>query len=213
MSLSEKDPKSKSPDSGDSPDSPEEAVRALAARFDIGALEADPSPMALVRPDGMIVWVNAAWRSFGAANGANPAAIAPGQNYFGVIQGELGPILSSSAASCAASGEVLEVDYDCSSPTDRRDFRMRMLPVPDAGVLISHSTRVDVVAREGEEASAAPDPEAYRTRDGIVVMCSNCRRVRRRDNSGWDWMPSKLVDEMGLISHGLCSLCLDFYYR
>jgi CheY-like chemotaxis protein len=188
----------------------DDAARNLAKRFDLAALDAEASTMVIVSGGGSILWVNAAWHAFGVANGATPEAIARGVGYFEAVQGELRTWILDAAARCSASGEVFENDYECSSPTVERKFRMRMMPVSEAGLLIEHSLRLESphtgVAEE-------PDPANYRSDDGLIVMCSNCRRVRRFDKTSWDWVPTWVAVQPERVSHGLCFVCFKFYYH
>ncbi|MDQ3034620.1 MAG: hypothetical protein M3Y87_19580 [Myxococcota bacterium] len=54
----------------------------------------------------------------------------------------------------------------------------------------------------------------YRDPNGMLVQCSHCRRVRRGDPSvtAWDWVPEYVARPQPRTSHGLCAVCLDFYY-
>jgi len=182
----------------------------LGARFDIARMDADGSHIAVVNEAGVIVWVNLAWSSFGAANGADPKAIAPGASYVAAIEGELHEWFTMVAAGCMTTRRPFEIDYECSSPTHRRVFRMRMLPVVGLGLLVSHQLRV-----EQPHDTEGPDEvllESYRNDDGFIMVCSNCRRVRRADRSAWDWIPQLVGQPPEQVSHGLCSLCRSYYW-
>jgi hypothetical protein len=52
----------------------------------------------------------------------------------------------------------------------------------------------------------------YRNQDRFIVMCSNCRRTRRPGSDTWDWVPDFVAHLPPLVSHGLCKLCLEYYY-
>lgn len=183
----------------------------LAHVFDFAELDAGGSTIALLEASGAIAWVSAAWRAFGAANGAAPEAIATGVVYFDAIQGPLRRWFVDAAARCLASGEPFELDYECSSPTTERRFRMRMLPVPEErALLVEHNLRLAAPHAPG---TANPFEGAYRDANGILVMCSNCRRARRADRSAWDWVPDWIAPIPPQVSHGLCVLCEQYYYR
>jgi hypothetical protein len=188
----------------------DDAVQRLAQPFDLAALDAEGSTLALVNKMGLILWVNAAWHAFGAANGAKAAAIAPGVGYFEAVQGELRSWALGAATRSMASEGVFESDYECSSPTEKRTFRMRMLPLPGGGLLIEHSLRLEA---PHASVGAAPDLANYRNDGGLIVMCANCRKVRRSDKSAWDWVPAWVAAQPERVSHGLCFVCLEFYYR
>ena len=57
-------------------------------------------------------------------------------------------------------------------------------------------------------------PELYRDRDGTIVMCSNCRKTRRVGVAPetWDWVAALVANQPAGVSHGLCKICLEYYY-
>jgi CheY-like chemotaxis protein len=196
--------------SASSPSLPHDTLEALAKKFDLEALQRDPSPTVFVDGRGLILWVNAAWVAFGAENGAVNEAILPGKNYFTAVRGDLNPWFMQVATSCLSSGGSFETDYDCSSTETKREYRMRMLPIHELGLLIVHSLRVE----HAHDPELQNDVEAsrYVSANGIIIMCSNCRRVKRSDEPRWDWVPSWLTNAPVPVSHGLCHVCLAFYF-
>lgn len=107
--------------------------------------------------------------------------------------------------------EIWEHDYECSSNNLFRRFRMRVAPLSDSSELLV----VNSLLFEGEHQAivAARMPETYVSSEGIVTMCSHCRRVRRmNDQSTWDWAPDYVAHPPHKISHGLCGICLDYHY-
>lgn len=181
----------------------------LAARFDLATLDTESSHIAFIGADGKIVWTNAAWDRFGRANGADPRAIGLGTNYFDAVEGDLNPWLRRVASRCVTSESDFQHDYECSSDSVQRTFRMRMLPIARAGILIEHSPRVET----GHPGRPMPaDDASYRNAAGLIVMCSNCRRVKRVGNPSWEWVPEWVAREPTRVSHGLCYTCLEYYY-
>lgn len=179
------------------------------ARFDLIALEADVAQMAATTLSGEIVWVNAAWRSFARENGGDPASTGVGANYFSATRGALARWLETMTRDCSTSGAVFETEYQCSSPTQRRDFRMRVHPIAGTGFLITHSL-LRTTALESRAGAPIPD-DAY-VENGLVTMCSNCRRARRADHASWDWIPEWVAHPPRLVSHGICPVCVGFYW-
>jgi hypothetical protein len=113
-----------------------------------------------------------------------------------------------------ASGEVVEHDYECSSPTQRRVFRMRIHPCPSGGFVVVHS-----LLREAPPGDVACPPldALYRDARGLVVQCANCRRVRQvaaqaTPGAAWDWVPEYVARMPPQTSHAICRPCADFYY-
>ena len=97
-------------------------------------------------------------------------------------------------------------DYDCSSPDWIRLFRMTLLPLNDL-LLVSNHLRLQ------EKCEARPpltleEANQYIPSNGLVVMCANCRKTKRRDSeTQWDWIPEMLSRDSSKVSHGLCPRC------
>jgi hypothetical protein len=104
--------------------------------------------------------------------------------------------------------------YMCSSPTSRRWFVMRVLPIADRALLVSNSLLVETSLAAG---FAPSDESAYRSPDGLVRQCSHCRRVRAVDSATpdrWDFVPQLLAFRRSAsVSHVLCPLCLSYHYH
>ena len=45
-------------------------------------------------------------------------------------------------------------------------------------------------------------------------MCAHCRHTRSADDpQRWDWVPQYVAEPRTRISHGICPLCLAYYYQ
>lgn len=180
--------------------------------YDEKALREDPSTLVAIREDGTILWYNASWAGFARDNGGDDveARFGVGASYFEGISGELRAFYEGVVHACDAAHEPYEQQYDCHSPSHRRTFRMRVLPVKDHVLLVSHSL---VVEAPHDEPPAEPAlDESYRGPGGLVTMCSNCRRTRRAGEARWDWVPAWVAHRPERVSHGICPLCRGYYY-
>lgn len=98
--------------------------------------------------------------------------------------------------------------FECSSPTVSRAFQMRILSCGDGG-LLTINTLLREVPLEPEPCGNVED---YAATDGIVTMCSHCRRVRNlRQSAAWDWVPELLTRERVLVTFGLCDFCAAYH--
>jgi CheY-like chemotaxis protein len=88
---------------------------------------------------------------------------------------------------------------------------MRIFRCHDGALLVTHSLSQPVSDRW--VASQAVE-RTYRNEEGIIVQCSHCRRVRRIGTSAarWDWVPDYLTGREANISHGVCTLCVEYHY-
>jgi hypothetical protein len=174
-------------------------------------LDEDESTYVALDPGGAIVWTNAAWNRFAIANGGTEVLrrFRPGTSYFEGIAAPLRGFYQSLLLNALTTGEVVDHTYECSSADVFRRFHMRALPLDRKGLLLEHSL---VVERPHDPADATARDVAYADGRGIVLQCSNCRRVRRRESAAWDWVPHWVRQAPAQTSHGLCNTCVSFYW-
>lgn len=198
-----------------SPVSPPPLSRSILLRFDVPSLEGDPSSIVLLDRRGTILWANRAWHEFFDRNGGGSthSPVAEGANYLEGIRGRLHDFYVQVFATCLETGLPYEQDYECSSPAELRDYRLRILPV-DGDLLVAHTLRT---ARPRDvppaaEGTAVDDLRRFVRPDGLLLQCSNCRRLRATDRASWEWVPDVVVHPRDNVSHGLCHLCQGFYH-
>ena len=84
-----------------------------------------------------------------------------------------------------------------------------MCVYPVAGELLIVNS---LVVNEPHAGHAFPAFEAhYRNSDGLLMMCSNCRRVRIGPVERWDWVPDFVDTPPSNVTHGLCRPCFEYY--
>jgi hypothetical protein len=181
----------------------------LAAAFPVADLERAEASIAVIDPDGTILWVNAYWNRFAAENGGIDWHRATG-TYFDGIAPPLRDYYRTLFASVLFAGEVFEQKYECSSADRARDFHLRALPIERRALLLEHSLIAAHPHGPDRVESARTD---YAAADGTVLQCSNCRRVRRPGTRAWDWVPALVAQLHPKVSHGICPSCVGFYWR
>ncbi len=177
----------------------------LRAAFDEASLEESRSTLVAVAPTGEILWVNCAWWDFARANGGDevPTRFGVGASYFDGIAPPLRAYYEEALAGALRAAEPFEQDYECSSPDVFRLHHLRALPFGWDGLLLEHSL---VLEREHG------DDGDLRDEGGIVRQCSNCRRVERPSDGSWVHVRSQMVAPRPNVSHGICPLCVGFYW-
>jgi anti-anti-sigma factor len=106
---------------------PDSAASATDPGFPAGDVGVE---IALLDADGVIVWVNSAWRAFTAANGGDPAAAGPGVSYLDVCAAAAGDLVTArveAAIRRALTGDLpgsFTVEVPCHSPETARWFDM-----------------------------------------------------------------------------------------
>ena len=183
----------------------------FADHFTTEALAKESSTLVAVDPEGTILWVNPAWWRFAQDNGGQQVLTryGIGSSYYDGIGGNLRDYFVSAFRDALARMRVFEQDYECSSPDTQRLMRLRALPIRDGGLLLEHTCIAEIERPEG---GASPVEVRYLNAHGVIVQCSNCRRIRRKDEAVWDWVPSWVASPHSAISHGLCAVCTGFYW-
>jgi hypothetical protein len=188
----------------------------LLAPFDVAVTDAMPASVCGLWPDLRIGYVNPAWLAFGRANGAaeQEERWGLGANVRAVTPEALRPFYDRLFARAREIQAPLEHDYECPSPTQRRTFRMRVHPTIAGAFLVVHS----VLRQEAhDEETHAAIEETYRDANGLIEQCAHCRRVRRARwahgvTAEWDWVPDYVARMPPRTSHGLCAMCIAYFY-
>lgn len=184
---------------------------AFADHFESYALTAEGSTLVAIDPVGTIVWLNPAWQRFAEQNAGSQLAerFGVGSCYYDGISEPLRAYYQEAFRSALASLTVFEQDYECSSASLFRLMRLRALPIRNVGLLLEHSC---VVRSFREGPALAPSELTYLGANRTILQCSNCRRVQRADGTQWDWVPAWVARQAPNISHGICKVCLGFYW-
>lgn len=180
----------------------------FAAGFDLDELDAEQSSIAILDRSTKIVWVNDAWTRFARENGARGGTELGAHYLAGITAPELKEHFERVFEGVLTSGKPYQQQYDCPSPDLARRYHMRILPLERSGFLVEHSL---MEARAAGGGNVAPDEATYRNEHGIVVQCSNCRRVRANDGA-WHWIRAWVADIPERTSHGLCATCARYYW-
>lgn len=173
-------------------------------------LDRSDSTVMGLRPDYTVGYRNAAWVHFASANGAPELTDWNGTPITHVFAESVRAFYEGLFRRVQDTGEPADHEYDCSSPELYRRFRLRILPLPQRGLLLVHHLHV-----EGPHPGPVhpADHARYASADGIVTQCCHCRRTRRNDQADtWDWVPAYVARGAAEVSHGLCPPCFRHYY-
>ena len=185
----------------------------LFGEIPVAVLEQDRSVIFGLDSGLHIVYCNGAWDHFAAANGGSdllrPAPI--GHLLLESIHGPLRAYYDSAYRNVLRASQPWTHIYECSSPTVYRKLSMRVLPLKKTGgLLVVNSICVE---RPHPLSTSRLCESIYRQQDGMLVMCSHCRRTRRVDESQvWDWVPEYVERLPRGASHGLCDVCREYHY-
>lgn len=181
------------------------------AKAMIDELEKVTSTAYIVNKREELVHCNYAWDLFARENGAPELAdgTSLGTNLFDVIPTVLASFYRTAFRHVRTHREVWTHCYDCSSPVLHRTFRMSVRPGADSGSLIVTNDVLELREHELVDNQYAEYVDAF----GMITICANCRRTKRADGMGWDFVAAHLGRVSVPISHGLCPACHSHYYR
>lgn len=110
-----------------------------------GIIDALDGNVAVLDRHGVVLLVNRAWREFAERNGApGMRGCGPGTNYLSVcrdsaLSDDLAQrVLRGLTAVLAGSQPAFAIEYPCDSPEEKRWFRMRVAPIDDRRILVTH---------------------------------------------------------------------------
>lgn len=124
-------------------------------RFTRATIDALNVPLCVLDAGGTIIAVNKAWHDFAVANGGVPERVSEGANYLAVcdVAAQAGCQVASEVAAAiraafAGSREEISIEYECSSPTQRRWFHMSLSCFPGSGPLRVVAMHNDITERK-----------------------------------------------------------------
>ncbi len=175
-------------------------------------VDTSPNVIYLLDADLRIRYCNPAWDHF-ALNNDGEAALAAKilhMPLFDAIPAVMQPFYREVFAACAEDGEPFAFDYECSSPSQFRRFRMEVMPSKAGrGFGIINALRVE----RPHGTTAVLPSEEHLGANGIIVMCAHCRKTRSaKEPARWDWVPAYVASKTAPISHGLCPPCGSYHY-
>lgn len=176
-------------------------------------LESCQEPCFTVNESLDITYCNKAWDQFALLNQGSPEALRAqviSRNLLDFIPDDIKKYHAGLFQTARALGQPVSHDYECSSATLFRLYRMQIYPM-EKGFTVINSLRVE---RPHDRTPAEPTEAVYRNSSGMIRMCANCGRTNRaEDPDAWDWVPDFVEHMREHTTHGVCPLCLEYYYR
>ena len=177
-------------------------------------MAADDSPHVsyMLDQDLRFRYCNPAWDWFATENGAPglTGESTVGTDLLPVLGDALRPFYLRAFEQARLSEKVWECVYECSSPDLFRKFRMRIHPLAPSGwFMVTNPLMVE----SPHASTITAGIERYVQVDGSIIMCSHCRCSRRASPpEHWDFVPAYLEPHLTNISHGLCPVCMEYFY-
>jgi len=176
-----------------------------------------------IRPDFRLAYFNDAWVQFARNNGGAPSLMSPecfGLSVLDITPEDLRPfyveLFTRAIASITARPQSISHEYECSSPDTYRRYAMNLYRLGTGqGLLVVNALLVEMPHEARGALPVEPDADSapYLNEHALVVQCAACRRIKHQQRPGrWDWIPAWVRRPPQRTSHGLCDLCLSYYY-
>jgi hypothetical protein len=185
---------------------------------DFQTLEDDPSTIFALSKKLELTYLNPAWFTFAKANHAEPGISEDypvGTSVAEAMSEPFRDFYLGIYARILKKGTVWEHDHECSSPEAYRVFHEIAYPQHGLeGILVINSLLLENVHPDTERAAMPPVEDHYRLPNGLITQCSYCRRFDRAVAPAvWDWVPDWISNPPTNISHSLCRICYDYYFK
>ena len=179
------------------------------------SFESDPAVIYALDGDYRLIHCNLAWDRFALENDGAPAMRQHQLTrcIFDSVPASLTAFYQDLYDNVRATRTERTHIMECSSPLLLRRFHMSIRPFGESGLLTVNTLLEETPhTREGHEPETHQDDSHYVDRNGIVTVCSHCRRTRNvLQPELWEWAPEFLGND-SRVSHGLCKLCLNYHY-
>lgn len=182
--------------------------------FDFETLEADLHSIYAIDKNFRLIYFNKAYFNFALTNDGEPKLSRDypvGSFLLDAIKGEVKELYLSKLTNVLSSGKSEQLLYECSSSNLYRQFMQKLYPLRNKeGVIIINSLHVEKPIEIEKKILL----DAYRQETNYINQCSNCRRTQSSVNTQvWDWVPDFITKMPEDISHTICPICFDYYWK
>jgi hypothetical protein len=173
------------------------------------AIERDPAIVYALDRELKILYCNEAWDRFAESNGgaALKRPTPYGMCVLDVIPEPLQTFYRSAYLSVFATSRHWVHEYECSTAAMHRLYRLTALHRPKEDFILVANFLLEERPHGDERPVRQPDPATYQGPDVSIEMCSLCRRTRRRDRRGWDWVPAYVEKPPARLAYSVCASC------
>jgi len=172
-------------------------------------IEHDPAIVFALNRELRIIYCNAAWDRFAQLNGGGflqrPRPY--GLCVLDVVPECLRDLYDAAYQGVFTTGRQWILEYECSSEVVYRLFRMTVIKRPEDDFILSVNFLLEERPHGPERQIENPDSMAYAAPGNAVVMCCACRRTRRNDGRGWDWVPAYVKTAPARVAQRVCEGC------
>ncbi len=186
--------------------------------IDFTTLEKSPNAVFGLSKNLDLVYFNKAWFNFSKENKGEPGIsrhFPIGTPIGNAISGNLKEYYLNKYQEVLDTKKVWKHEYECSSPSLFRIFHQITYPLKNnEGLIIVNSLKIERNIDVANDNVLPFKEENYIQKTGYINQCSNCRRTQRVKKSlVWDWVPIFLEKIPEKMSHTICPVCYDYYWK
>lgn len=182
---------------------------------DITAFEVSKDTIFALSDSLTFLYFNPAWFEFARKNNGEPhisEKVILGEKFETFITGKLKKIYLLKFKKVLHTGKSWEINYECSSKNKYRIYRQMIVPIKkNKGLLVVNSLLLEDVMKEQKRnklrISDFMDEKSY------FNQCSNCRKTKLNKEEKWIWLPELIDTKIANISHTICPVCYELYWK
>jgi len=188
----------------------------LLDKIDFETIENSKHAIYAISKNFELIYFNQAWFDFAKQNNGEPnisKKFIIGTNIFEGIKGIVAVYYLDKYSTVQKTLKPWSHEYQCSSNSTYREFLQNVYPLKEgSGLIIINSLKVEHPIYETENHHLSK--HFYIQEDGFIVQCCQCRKTQNAKNkSQWDWVPSFVEKMPKNVSHSICPICFDYYYK
>jgi hypothetical protein len=192
--------------------------RSILVGMDYDTIESSPHSIFALSKDLKLIYFNEAWFEFAKQNNGEPnisVSFPLGTSIEQAISGDAKEFYLSKYREVLLNSKVWKHEYECSSNKMYRVFYQDVYPLKNReGIIVVNSLKVERLFTDKERKVSNLTNVGYSNDDGIIVQCTNCRKTQRPlETEIWDWIPSLVENMPKGVSHSICPICYDYFWK
>ncbi len=182
-------------------------------KIDFDTIENSPHSIYAISKKFELIYLNQGWFNFAKENNGEPdisEKFKIGTSIFKGIKGIVSEYYYDKYSTILKTLKPWSHEYQCSSNELYREFLQNVYPLKKGeGLLIVNSLKIE----EPHEVLTSHN-NSYLQENGFIVQCCNCRKTQKADDHDiWDWVPHYIEKMPPNVSHSICPVCFDYYYK
>lgn len=182
---------------------------------DLEALEQSQDTIFVLSRKLEFLYFNKAWFLFAANNNGEPFIsnkVLIGSNFENFVLGDLRNFYLEKYKMVLEKNEKWTHLYECSSKNEFRIFQQNVIPLKNGfGLLVTNSLIKENTIENKKDNNITL--KSFLDEYGNYNQCSNCRKTKKTDENLWVWIPEIIDTKIENISHTICPICFELYWK